>query len=61
MDIKVTVQFRNDQQGIKNLDAAYKTIASILLNRIQAEKANRKIIFYKQDNKHKDQIPKIGK
>ncbi|SFR01552.1 hypothetical protein SAMN05660706_1074 [Desulfoscipio geothermicus DSM 3669] len=35
------VQFRNDEQGLKNLDSAYKTVANIILKRIQDEKARQ--------------------
>lgn len=41
MGVKVTVQFRNDEQGVKNLEAAYKTVASILLKHIQNENARK--------------------
>lgn len=35
------MQFRNDEQGLKNLDSAYKTVANIIIKRIQDEKARQ--------------------
>jgi hypothetical protein len=35
VSIKVSVRFREDEYGVKNLDIAYKTVARILLKRIK--------------------------
>ena len=37
MGIKVTVRFREDESGIKNLGIAYETVARLLLKHINSQ------------------------
>lgn len=41
MNVKATVIFRNDEQGLKNLEIAYMTIACILAKYIKLDQEEK--------------------
>jgi len=48
VDVKATVIFRNDEQGLKNLEIAYKTIAYILAKYIKLDQEEKNEVERKE-------------